>query len=194
MAETTAVVRCKLESNRFLITDGKIIVTILYEGDGPMAYVYDKNYKKVRINSKFAYEIIEDGRAVKISPAEFDAMKNIPAIDDGQSARELKKIIDMAMRIKKQFANAAVTEDGKYFFYVNLEFVRLDGSTPNWKPEARIIAEDLSTPRVSWDIVEREVIPQNVFVEIKKDDVEIARRIAKTNGIDSAFDYLNSRR
>lgn len=71
---------------------------------------------------------------------------------------------------------------------MNLEFVKLDGSTP----EALIVAEDLSTPRVSWDIIEKDVIPQNVFVEIKKDDVEIARRIAKTNGISAAFDYLES--
>lgn len=71
---------------------------------------------------------------------------------------------------------------------MNLEFVKLNGSTP----EALIVAEDLSTPRVSWDIIEKDVIPQNVFVEIKKDDVEIARRIAKTNGISAAFDYLES--
>lgn len=88
----------------------------------------------------------------------------------------------------RQFANAFVTSAGKYFLYVNLEFVKLDGSTP----EALIVAEDLSTPRVSWDIIEKDVIPQNLFVEIKKDDVEIARRIAKTNGISAAFDYLES--
>ena len=70
--------------------DGKIILTILYEGDGPMAYVYDKNYKKVRLTGKFAYRLIDDGRAIKIPPVEFNAMQK-KHIDYKQSARELKK-------------------------------------------------------------------------------------------------------
>ena len=64
-------------------TDGKFTVTILYEGDGPMAYVLDTNYKKIRLDSGFTYQLIDDGRANKITPAEFNKI-----MDDAKAEKK----------------------------------------------------------------------------------------------------------
>ncbi|MBQ9486908.1 MAG: hypothetical protein IJU91_03775, partial [Selenomonadaceae bacterium] len=170
--------------------DGKIIVTLLNEGGEPMAYVYNKDYKKIRLDSDFAYRLIDEGRAEKISPAEFDAMINPPDVDAKKSARELEKIINMALRIKKQFANAYVTADGKFMFYADHGGVTMEQGATKWNPTFYVVSKDLFSPRVSLDIITQEVIPQNVFVEITKEDLAKARRIAKTSGTAAALKYL----
>ena len=157
--------------------DGKIILTILYEGDGPMAYVYDKNYKKVRLTGKFAYRLIDDGRAIKIPPDKFYAMKN--------------KADDMAKRRERQFSNAAVTKNGKYMFYADHSGVVIAPDAPKWNPSFYVVNEDLLTPRISLDIMLQEIVPQNLFVEITKADVDEARKIAKTSGKAARLKFLN---
>ena len=169
---------------------GKIIVTLLQEGEETMAYVYNKDYKKIRLDSDFAYKLIADGRAEKISPAEFDAIVNASAVDAKKSAREFKKILDMATRIEKQFANAYVTADGKFMFYADHGGVTMEQGATKWNPTFYVVSKDLLSPRVSLDIITQEVIPQNVFVEITKEDLDKARRIAKTSGTASALKYL----
>ena len=167
--------------------DGKFFVKILYEGDGPMAYVYDKNYIQQRIDSKLGYKLIEEGRAIKLPRAEFDAMKN------NQSARKFKDIFDMATRIKNQFANAAVTSDGKYMFYADHAGVSMKVGAKKWNPSFYVVNKDLkTTKRVSIDIITQEVVPQNMFVEVTKDNVDWARKIEKAQGVSMALKYLES--
>ena len=69
--------------------DGKFTVTILYEGNGPMAYVLDTNYKKIRLDSRFTYQLIDDGRANKITPAEFNKI-----MEDAKAEKKSAKKTD----------------------------------------------------------------------------------------------------
>ena len=117
---------------------------------------------------------------------------NHDAMRDKQSARELEKIIDMSMRIKKQFANAAVTKDGKYIFYADHAGVTMQAGAQKWNPAFWIVRKDLISKRVSLDIMLQEVIPQNVFKEITKSDVDQARRISKHGDTTKALKYLES--
>ena len=160
-------------------------LTILYEDDRPMAYAYNKNYKKIRLSSEFVQEFIDEGRAVKLSPKDFDEVKK-------NFEREFKKILDMAMRIKKQFVNAFVTSEGKYMIYADHNGVTLDPAAQKWNPGFHVINKDLLTTRISLDIILQEVVPQNVFVEVTKANVDYARKIAKTQGISTALKYLES--
>ena len=61
----------KLDS-AFKDENGKYIVMVLYEGDGPMAYILDKNLRKIRLKTRFYHELLENGSAVKVSPDEFN--------------------------------------------------------------------------------------------------------------------------
>lgn len=62
--------------NAFVDKNGKYIVMVLYEGDGPMAYILDKNLRKIRLKSKFCDYLIESGRAIKLSPEEINSLKS----------------------------------------------------------------------------------------------------------------------
>lgn len=166
-------------------SDGKIFVTILYEDDRPMAYAYTKNYKKIRLSSEFVQEFIDEGRAVKLSPKIFDDVKK-------NFERELEKIHNMALRIKKQFADAFVTSDGKFMIYADHNGVTLDPAAQKWNPGFHVVNKDLLTTRISLDIILQEVVPQNIFVEITKANVDYARKIAKTQGVSTALKYLES--
>ena len=110
-------------------------------------------------------------------------------VDDKKSARDVNKIIDMATRIKNQFANAYVTEDGRYIFYANHNGVVIKPDAPKYNPTFYIVNKDLITWRISLDIMFQEVIPQNFFVEVTKEDIDKARRIAKISGA-AALKYL----
>lgn len=139
------------------------------------------------INAESATDNLPDDSTVKLS-----------AVDDKESARELEKILDMATHIEKQFANAYVTANGKFMFYSNYDYVSLEPDAKKYNPEFFVISTELSkdkkllTPRVSRDIMRQEVIPQNVFVEITKEDLAKANQIAKKNGAEAALKYLES--
>ncbi len=75
-------------------------------------------------------------------------------------------------------------------FYADHNGVEIGPGAPNWNPSFYVVNEDLLTPRVSLDIMLQEIVPQNLFVEITKADVDEARRIAKTRGKAAAFNYL----
>ena len=146
-------VKTKFPFDAVTNADGKIFVTILYEDDRPMAYAYNKNYKKIRLSSEFVQEFIDEGRAVKLAPKDFDEVKK-------NFEREFKKILDMAMRIKKQFVNAFVTSEGKYMIYADHNGVTLDPAAQKWNPGFHVINKDLLTTRISLDIILQEVVPQ----------------------------------
>ena len=132
----------------------------------------------------------------------FDTEKNSPSfnvkatsagtseVDDKKSARDLNKIIDMATRIKNQFSNAYVTADGKYIFYANHNGVVIKPDAPKYNPTFYIVNKDLITWRISLDIMLQEVVPQNVFVEVTKEDIDKARDIVKTSDTVAALKYL----
>lgn len=122
-----------------------------------------------------------------------DALNYKKAVeDDKKSARELKKIIDMATRIEKQFKNAYVNKDGKYFICADHAGVTMEIGAQKWNPTFWVVNKDLFFSRVSLDIVLQEVIPQNVFIEINKDDVEKARQISKIEDTETALNYLET--
>ena len=120
----------------------------------------------------------------------FFGTPKIIAPDIKKTARKLEDIINMAMRIEKQFANAAVTSDGKFMFYADHGGVEIKPGAPKWNPNFWIIKKDLISKRVSLDIITQEVVPQNVFVEVTKVNVDTARKLAKKRGYELALQYL----
>ena len=96
----------------------------------------------------------------------------------------------MATRIKNQFANAYVTANGKYIFYANHNGVVIKPDAPKYNPSFYIVNKDLITWRISLDIMLQEVVPQNIFVEVTKEDVDKAREMSKTSGTAAALKYL----
>lgn len=51
--------------------DGKYLVYIFYEGEaGGLAYFIDREYRRRRLFTKTFYKLIEEGKAVRISPEE----------------------------------------------------------------------------------------------------------------------------
>ena len=126
-------------------------------------------------------------RAEKLQPDDFKKLRDN---ETKQPARKLEEIINMATRIKKQLSNAYVTKDGKYLIYADHAGVTMEAGAPKWNPSFYVVNENLLTPRVSLDIVLEEIVPQNVFVEISKANVETARRIAKVHGISKALQFL----
>ena len=144
--------------------------------------------KKLAENLK-AHGIIYFDEDKKITPIQ---LVNVIDVDKNTSAWKLEEILNMAMRIKKQFANAALTTDGKYMIYAVHDGVTLDPAATKWNPSFYVIKKDLKTARISIDLILQEVVLQNISVEVTKDSVESARKIAKTQGISTALKYLES--
>ena len=146
--------------------------------------------KKIADNLKSHGVIYFDTEKISPSSEVTTTSTGTSEIDENKSARDLKKILDMATRIKNQFANAYVTEDGKYIFYANNNGVVIKPDAPKYNPTFYIVNKDLTTWRISLDIMLQEVVPQNVFVEVTKEEVDKAREMAKTSGTAAALKYL----
>lgn len=146
--------------------------------------------EKITANLKSHGVIYFDMEKISPSCKVTETAAGTPAVDEKKSARELQKILDMATRIKNQFANAYVTADGKYIFYANHNGVVIKPDAPKWNPSFYIVNKDLITWRISLDIMLQEVVPQNVFVEVTKENVDKAREMAKTKGTAAALKYL----
>ena len=141
-----------------------------------------------------------DARAKLIREKIFENLKSHGIIFFGTSkiispdikkpARKLEDILNMATRIEKQFANAAVTSDGKFMFYADHGGVEIKPGAPKWNPSFWIIKKDLISKRVSLDIITQEVAPHNLFVEVTKVNVDNARKVAKKRGYELALQYL----
>lgn len=71
--------------------NGKFMLVVLYEGDGAMSYVIDKNFCKVRITNKMAERIFDEGRAVKIHPQKAKELLKAMKAEKKAKAAEAKK-------------------------------------------------------------------------------------------------------
>lgn len=78
-------------------------------------------------------------------------------------------------------------------FYADHAGVSMEVGAKKWNPSFYVVNKDLkTTKRVSIDIITQEVVPQNIFVEVTKDNVDWARKIAKAQGVSTALQYLES--
>ena len=95
MALTKAAAKGNPLKNAVVNEEGKYIITILYEGDGPMAYCLNaEKYAKVRVDSKLAYSLIEEDKAVKFEIDDFNAFI--------KSHKDAKKAAEKAQKAKKK--------------------------------------------------------------------------------------------
>lgn len=119
-------------------------------------------------------------------------MPPVPSIveKEFQPARKLEDIVDMALRIKRQFENCALTSDGKFIIVADHKGVTLEPGAPKWNPTFWIVRKELKMKRISLDIVLQEIIGKNNFVEVTTNSVETARKFSKTREISAALKYL----
>ena len=123
---------------------------------------------------------------------DFDERKTIN--NTAAAETELPLVHLMTERIKWQFENAFVTDDGKYLMYADHGGVTIAPGAPKWRPTFYVVKKDLKSSRVNADFVFQEIVPRNVFAEVTKDSVLVARKIDKVGGTEAALQYLESRR
>ena len=64
----------KIDKHGAALDGGKFLLYILYEGDpgGAMAYFFDARCKKRRLFTSTFYRLLDEGKAVRVDPDEFE--------------------------------------------------------------------------------------------------------------------------
>ena len=175
----------------FVDARAKLIRAKLTENLKSHGIIYFNAAKNISADNKniLPFDAVTDSDG-KFPPDEFNKLCDKTLTVEEKPARKFEDILNMATRIEKQFANAAVTSDGKFMFYADHCGIEIKHGAPKWNPSFWIIKKDLISKRVSLDIITQEVVPQNVFVEVTKINVDTARKVAKKRGNKLALQYL----